>query len=177
MNYFCINCIVIYVFKNESRKMVTVKHSYKRSRSRSIEKGIKSSIKDKKDEIDTEKGEDKKQPEEDDPMDYVNMTEGQVVVEEVAGDDDDDDDMEQEQDENGHLRDRSNSTDQTGKTDEHQRGDDPTTTEESKVQKNEEDKSGVAEKGSEDHGKATTRALLKLHCPYCDVRCISFRVR
>lgn len=158
---------------------MTTKHSYKRSRSRSRsrsdDKGTKGS-KDKKDEEEVEKTVGKK---EDDAMDYVNIMEGQVVVEEVAGDDDDDVDQE----ENGHLEGKTSSSEPASKVDDRSKDEKSAKTNEddSKVEvktENDGEKSGAVEKPSaDDQGKSpTTRALLKLHCPYCDVRCISFRV-
>lgn len=151
-----------------SRKIIAARNnSYKRSRSRSRsdDKGMKSGGKDKKDEEDSEKNQDKK-TEEDEALEYANMAEGQVVVEEVAGDDDDD--MDQE---NGHMDDKSDLNKSGDQDDQAKSIADET------AEKHDEDKGEEGEKTSEDHGKSpNSRALLKLHCPYCDVRCISFRV-
>lgn len=147
-------------------------HKRSRSGSRGDEKGMKIAPKDKKEEVDHhEQSSEKKQ---DVSMEYVNMAEGQVVVEEVAGDDEEDGDQENTQagrtgmsEKNDSLKDDHPADDQSNRSNADE-----------KSEGNRDDGKGATPgRGCEDKEKLpATRALLKLHCPYCDVRCISFRV-
>ncbi|ODM91945.1 hypothetical protein Ocin01_14741 [Orchesella cincta] len=162
------------------RKVVPAKSDFKRGRSGSQshadDRSTRPSSKDKKDTEDNEKSHDKRQHEEED-VDYATVADGQVVVEEVAGDDDEDVDQE----DNGRTGEANSTTDKmdVDHKDDHHKDDQSvksSVNETKSEDKHKADEGKSIEKVSEDHDKpATTRALLKLHCPYCDVRCISFR--